>query len=43
MVRNKNVDILKDTLRVCKKGYYKHNGKKVNLKLTTEEMQNAKG
>lgn len=41
MVRNKNVDILNDTLRVCKKGYYKHNGKKVNLKLTTEEMQNA--
>lgn len=40
-MRNQNIDILKDTLRVCKKGYYKHNGRKVNLKLTTGEMQNA--
>lgn len=40
-MRNQNIDILKDTLRVCKKGCYKHNGKKVNLRLTAEEMQNA--
>ena len=40
-MRNQNIEILKDTLRVCKKGYYKHNGKKINLKLTTEERQNA--
>ena len=41
MLRNKNIDILKSTLQACSKGYYEFSNKKIPLRLSKEEMQQA--
>ena len=41
MLRNKNIDILRSTLKACSKGYYEFSNKKIPLRLSKEEMQQA--
>lgn len=36
-----NIGMLNDTLRICGQGHYFINGKKVDLKLSREEMKSA--
>ena len=38
-MRQKNIQMLKDTLEVCEQGYYVSGNKKVKLKLSKEEMK----
>lgn len=38
-MRNENITILNDTLRILNQGYYTINGQRINLKLSREEMQ----
>ncbi len=40
-MKGDNASVLNDTLKICKKGYYKLNGKKQKLKLTQTEMKNV--
>ena len=39
MVRQENIAMLQDTLDILKRGYYLLDGKKVELKLSKEEMR----
>lgn len=41
-MRNDNIRMLLDTLRICEKGHYVRNGENVKLKLTPEEMRQAR-
>ena len=40
-MRQNNIDMLQDTLKILKKGYYTVNGHKVDLKLSRKEMEEA--
>lgn len=37
-----NIEILTDTLNIMSQGYYVKNGKKIDLKLNTEERKTVK-
>lgn len=39
---NDNINMLSDTLRICEQGYYMHNGRRVDLKLSMAEMKQAR-
>jgi len=40
-MRETNVEMLADTLRICEQGYYERDGRKIELKLSPEEMRRA--
>ena len=37
--RSKEIDMLEDTLKILKQGWYEKNGKRIQLKLSEKEMQ----
>ena len=37
-IRNKQINILNDTLRICRDGYYEYGGMRIDLKLSAAEM-----
>ncbi len=41
-MRTDHIAMLNDTLKICKKGYYKLNGKKLKLKLSLAEMKKVR-
>lgn len=41
-MRNDNIQMLADTLEICKRGYYSVNGAKVNLKLSVDDMKQVR-
>lgn len=41
-MRNDNIQMLTDTLEICKRGYYTVNGAKVNLKLSVDDMKQVR-
>ena len=41
-MRNENIDMLEDTLRILEQGSYQKNGRTVPLKLSTEEMRESR-
>ena len=41
-IRNKQIDILNDTLRICSAGCYEYGGMRVDLKLSAAEMMKVK-
>ena len=37
-----NIEMLQETLEICRRGYYEHNGKRVQLKLSQKEMETVR-
>ena len=37
-----NIQMLQETLEICRRGYYEHNGKRVELKLSPKEMETVR-
>lgn len=37
--KSNEINMLQDTLQILKQGYYKRNGRKIKLKLSTKEMK----
>ena len=40
-MRETYMEMLADTLRICEQGYYEHDGRRIELKLSPEEMRKA--
>ena len=36
------IQMLQETLEICRRGYYEHNGKRVELKLSPKEMETVR-